>query len=67
MARRGIQRNGIGQDPDIKDSGERVLEDRLGSGPVLSRKTMSFELKPANFFDRNPAVDLRRAPFEVRR
>ena len=38
MARRGIQRNGIGQDPDIKDSGERVLEDCLGSGPVLSRK-----------------------------
>ncbi len=38
MARRGIQRNGIGQDPDIKESGERVLEDCLGSGPVLSRK-----------------------------
>jgi len=35
--------------------------------PVLSRKTLTFELKPANFFDRNPAVDLRRAPFEVRR
>ncbi|ABF54335.1 hypothetical protein Sala_2629 [Sphingopyxis alaskensis RB2256] len=37
MARREIQGNGIGQDPDIKDSGERVLEDCLGSGPVLSR------------------------------
>lgn len=36
MARRGIQRNGIGQDPDIKDSGERVLEDHLGSGLALS-------------------------------
>ena len=35
--------------------------------PVLSRKVLAFELKPANFFDHNPAVDLRRAPFEVRR
>lgn len=35
--------------------------------PVLSRERLSFELKPSNFFDRNPAVDLRRAPFEVRR
>jgi primary-amine oxidase len=35
--------------------------------PVLSREHLSFELKPANFFDRNPALDLRRAPFEVRR
>ena len=35
--------------------------------PVLSRHRMAFELKPANFFDRNPAVDLRRAPFEARR
>ena len=35
--------------------------------PVLSRHRMSFELKPANFFDHNPAVDLRRAPFEARR
>ena len=34
--------------------------------PVLSRDRMAFELKPANFFDRNPAVDLRRAPFEAR-
>ena len=34
--------------------------------PVLSRHRMAFELKPANFFDRNPAVDLRRAPFEAR-
>jgi primary-amine oxidase len=32
--------------------------------PVLPRANMSFELKPANFFDRNPALDLRRAPFE---
>src|SRR3546814_958855 len=36
MARGGIQMNGIGQDPDIKDSGERVLEDHLGSGLALS-------------------------------
>jgi primary-amine oxidase len=35
--------------------------------PVLSTKRLSFELKPSNFFDRNPALDLRRAPFEVRR
>ena len=33
--------------------------------PVLSRETLSFEIKPAHFFDRNPALDLRRAPFEV--
>jgi primary-amine oxidase len=33
--------------------------------PVLPREHSSFELKPANFFDRNPALDLRRAPFEV--
>jgi primary-amine oxidase len=33
--------------------------------PVLSREALSFELKPANFFDRNPALDLRRAPFKV--
>ena len=33
--------------------------------PVLSRETMSFKLKPVNFFDRNPALDLRRAPFEA--
>jgi primary-amine oxidase len=33
--------------------------------PVLPRESLSFELKPANFFDRNPALDLRRAPFEV--
>jgi primary-amine oxidase len=32
--------------------------------PVLPRASMSFELKPANFFDHNPALDLRRAPFE---
>ena len=35
--------------------------------PVLSLQKLSFELKPSNFFDRNPAADLRRAPFEVRR
>lgn len=34
--------------------------------PVLSRERLGFELKPSNFFDRNPALDLRRAPFEVR-
>ena len=33
--------------------------------PVLARESLSFELKPAHFFDRNPALDLRRAPFEV--
>jgi primary-amine oxidase len=33
--------------------------------PVLSREHGTFELKPHNFFDRNPALDLRRAPFEV--
>ncbi len=33
--------------------------------PVLPREKVSFELKPANFFDRNPALDLRRAPFEI--
>jgi len=33
--------------------------------PVPSREHGSFELKPHNFFDRNPALDLRRAPFEV--
>lgn len=33
--------------------------------PVLSLEPMSFKLKPMNFFDRNPALDLRRAPFEV--
>jgi primary-amine oxidase len=33
--------------------------------PVLPRHHGSFELKPHNFFDRNPALDLRRAPFEV--
>lgn len=35
--------------------------------PVLSRQKLSLTLKPSNFFDRNPALDLRRAPFEVRR
>jgi len=33
--------------------------------PVLTMSPMSFRLRPANFFDRNPALDLRRAPFEV--
>ncbi len=33
--------------------------------PVLARESLSFELKPAHFFDFNPALDLRRAPFEV--
>jgi len=33
--------------------------------PVLSRETLAFEIKPAHFFDRNPALDLRRAPFEA--
>jgi Cu2+-containing amine oxidase len=33
--------------------------------PVLSLHKLGFELKPANIFDRNPALDLRRAPFEV--
>ena len=33
--------------------------------PVLPVEHTSFELIPANFFDRNPALDLRRAPFEV--
>ena len=36
-----------------------------GHFPVLPRHHGSFELKPHNFFDRNPALDLRRAPFEV--
>jgi Cu2+-containing amine oxidase len=33
--------------------------------PVLSLEKLSFELKPANFFNRNPALDLTRAPFEI--
>ncbi len=35
--------------------------------PVMSRSKLSLELKPSNFFDRNPALDLRRAPFEATR
>jgi primary-amine oxidase len=33
--------------------------------PVLPRETLAFTLKPMHFFDRNPALDLRRAPFET--
>jgi Cu2+-containing amine oxidase len=33
--------------------------------PVLPRHGGGFELKPHNLFDRNPALDVRRAPFEV--
>lgn len=33
--------------------------------PVLSPEPLSFRLKPINFFDCNPALDLRRAPFEA--
>jgi primary-amine oxidase len=37
----------------------------IEDSPVLSLEKLSFRLKPMNFFDRNPALDLRRAPFEV--
>ena len=43
------------------------LQGSYGYLSPASRETLSFELKPANFFDHNPAADLRRAPFEVRR
>ena len=33
--------------------------------PVMNREHTSVSLVPANFFDRNPALDVRRAPFEV--
>ena len=33
--------------------------------PVRLREHLAFELKLSNSFDRHPAVDLRRAPFEV--
>ena len=33
--------------------------------PVLPRESLAFTLKPMHFFDRNPALDLRRAPFEA--
>jgi primary-amine oxidase len=33
--------------------------------PVLSLEPLSFKLKPVNFFDRNAALDLRRAPFDA--
>jgi primary-amine oxidase len=33
--------------------------------PVLPSERGTFQLKTVNFFDRNPALDLRRAPFEV--
>ena len=35
--------------------------------PVMSMKKHGVRAAPANFFDRNPALDLRRAPFEARR
>ena len=33
--------------------------------PVLPREHISFTLEPKNFFDHNPALDLRRAPFDA--
>lgn len=33
--------------------------------PLLSRESGAFELVPSNLFDRNPALDPQRAPFEV--
>jgi primary-amine oxidase len=33
--------------------------------PVLTREHATFELRPLNFFNYNPSIDLRRAPFEV--
>ena len=34
--------------------------------PVLPREHLSFELRPGNFFDCNPAIDLRRETFEIK-
>jgi len=33
---------------------------------ALARRAELMHDSPSNFFDRNPALDLRRAPFEVR-